>query len=458
MPGALPALRPRDRTLPGWLPAALLVGGTALIGPQLGSVMRPLFILGCGGAAWFAWRRGAGAHLQAVLLMLAFAPFLRRLVDLAVGFDTSGIMLVGPLLAMLVPGIELTRPSDRPASPILQPILLVAACTLYASFLTIVQGDWMNAASGSVKWFSPLVYAAVLLRTRETPAEILQAAAAAFLVILPVIGLYGVYQYVDPPAWDRFWMNYASIMSAGQPVPFGVRTFSTMNGPGSFATFTAVGLVVMCFLRPGWQSLACGAPAALSLLLSMYRTGWISLIVGVLFCALFAATRPRAVGMLCGSLAAVVLAGLLTPFGEVIGDRLASFSEGSKDGSAQERLEQFVTIWNQPDSGLVGNGFTNTDVGSAGAMAIDGTIMSCWITLGIVGGILCIAGLVWAAGIAIAAAFRDGGPEAAVVGALALGALTQMPLASIVSGELGFLFWTFVVLLPRPPAASPEFR
>ena len=62
----------------------------------------------------------------------------------------------------------------------------------------------------------------------------------------------------------------------------------------------------------------------------------------------------------------LLLAATLTPFADVIGERLATLSEGTQDGSAQERLEQFVTLWNQWDSSLFGIGFTVSDVGSAG--------------------------------------------------------------------------------------------
>lgn len=147
----------------------------------------------------------------------------------------------------------------------------------------------------------------------------------------------------------------------------------------------------------------------------------------------------------------MLLAATLTPFGDVVAERLSSLGEGVQDGSAQERLEEFVTLWNQPDSSLFGVGFTITDVGSAGAMPVDGMIVACWLAMGIVAGGFCLTALLWAIGNAVAAALSDRTSDAVIVGALALGALVQLPLANITSGESGFLFWTFAVLLtPRP--------
>src|SRR3954447_15113985 len=94
-------------------PTALLLVATALAGPALGGIVRPGFVLGCAIAGWLAWRRSAEAHVQSAILMFAFAPFVRRLVDISAGFDPSGIMLSGPLLFIIAPVPSLVlSPSD----------------------------------------------------------------------------------------------------------------------------------------------------------------------------------------------------------------------------------------------------------------------------------------------------------------------------------------------------------
>ena len=434
------------------MPAVIVLVVTAAIGPSLGSLSRPMFVIACGAAGWYAWRRGAAAHLQAAIILFSFAPLVRRIVDLSIGFDQAGLMLVGPLLALLAPVPQLRQllEGERSLGAQTAPMLIVAGCIVYVTMLTVFQGEWMNAAAGSLKWFAPLLYAAAVGLSADRD-EMVQAAASAFMVILPITGVIGLVQYIDPPAWDRYWMQFAPIMSAGQPVPYGVRTFSSMNGPASFATFTAAGLLLICFLRPRWYSLLLAVPAALAFFLSLYRTAWMSLLVGILFCLLFAMSRRRAGAILCGLLAAAVIAATATPFGEVIGERISSLVDGSGDGSAQERIEQFVTLWTMWDSSLFGIGFSTTDVGSAGAMAIDGMIISCWLMMGLVVGMVCLFAVVWAAGNSMAAAWRDTRPETIMIGALGCGALVQLPLANLTSGEFGFLFWTFAVLATLPP-------
>jgi hypothetical protein len=434
----------------GWWPIVLLLVGTAVIGPALGGVIRPIFVLGCAAAGWYAWRSSAEAHVQSAIVLFAFAPFVRRLVDLSAGFDQSSIMLIGPLLFILTPLPSLwtlLSTTDRPRNPWLIPPVIVLGCITYGAALSMFQNDWFNAANGVIKWAAPVLYAIALQQRVDSSGALVNALARVFMVVLPITGLYGVWQYVDPQPWDQFWMNYASITSAGYPFPYMVRVFSTMNGPASYATFTATGLLLVGFLRPGWQSLIAMMPAALGLLLSLYRTGWIALALGVLFCMFFQSTRKRALSTGLGIAAAAMVAVLFTPFGDTISTRLESLGSGSQDGSGTERLEEFVTLWNTPDSMVVGSGFTVTDVGVAGAMPIDGQIVASWITLGIPIGLLCLIAYIWAGAWATSAAWRMPTREGVVLGALAFGAiLIQMPLTSVSSGEVSALFWMLVAM------------
>jgi hypothetical protein len=347
-----------------------------------------------------------------------------------------------------VPVPRLLQAQQQPPGRTTALLLAVGGCAAYATVLSLFQGDWLNAASGSLKWFAPLLYAAVLADHAKRD-EIMQAASSAFLTILPIISLYGIVQYVDPPAWDRYWMEFAPILSVGDPVPYGVRTFSTMNSPASFATFTAVGLILVCFSRSAWRSVAPASLAGIALLLSLYRTAWLSLAAGLLFCMLFSSTRRRALAILIGIVVTIILVTTLTPFGDVISDRVATFVEGTQDESALERFDEFITLWNQSDSSLFGSGFSTTDVGSAGKMPVDGMIVECWLSMGIIVGLVCLSGLVLAAVNTIRSAWLERNQDAIIVGALGCGALMQLPLANITAGETGFLFWTFAVLATR---------
>ena len=52
------------------------------------------FVLACGAVGWFAWRQGPASHLKAALILFTFAPFVRRVVDLHIGYDPFGLSLM----------------------------------------------------------------------------------------------------------------------------------------------------------------------------------------------------------------------------------------------------------------------------------------------------------------------------------------------------------------------------
>ena len=447
---------PRSSQTPGWLPAIVLVAATALIGPSLGAPARPLFVLGSALAGWFAWSKSPGAHLQAALVLFSFAPILRRLVDEHAGFDPNSMMIAGPLIALLAPVPELrslTLPGqvqDRAGAP----FLIFGACVAYAFLLTVAHGDWSQAISGGLKWGAPVLYGVALFRQTENPAALLRDLAAAFTLILPVTSAYGIYQYVSPQMWDCYWMKQAAITSAGLPLPYQVRVFSTMHAPAAFATFTAVGILLVYLLRSAWYERLVIVPAALALGLSLYRTAWVALGVSILFCLLLRATRVRASNVLVLLAAAIVVLLSISPFNEVIADRLSSLANAAHDHSGQERLAEFTTLWNSPGSALIGNGFTFIDTARAGAEPLDGMISFCWSCMGIAVGLVCLASLIYLIVRAIAAALHTKEREGAVLGALACGWLIQLPLAGIAAGEIGFLFWTVMAMAIRMPQSG----
>ena len=429
-----------------WLIA--LLGGTFVLGlAGAGAPLRPLFVLGCAAVSYDAWRRGASVHLQVAITLFCLTPFLRRIVDFHAGYDATAVMLVGPMLAILIPTVELRRlfRPDRPVDPALRPFLIVGGCIVYAGLISLIEGNLVSVASGLLKWAAPLLYGMWLFERARTDETVLAGAVRAFLVVMPALGAYAVYQYVDPPVWDQYWMQSAPIDSIGYPAPYQVRVFSMMNSPASYATFTVCGLLLVGFCRSGWSSALLAALCSLGLLLSLYRAAWIELVVAVLFCMFFAATRRRAVGFALGGAAAVLVALTATPFGDAILVRLSSFGEGSQDGSARERLQEFSTMLNAGDGTLLGHGFVFIDGGKMGLL-IDGQIISCWYTMGLIVGMICLAALLWAIGQGMARTASRRDPARVVLGAFMAGALAQMPLAGVAAGETGFLFWSLAAL------------
>jgi hypothetical protein len=227
-----------------------------------------------------------------------------------------------------------------------------------------------------------------------------------------------------------------------------------MNSPASYAMYAAAGLILVGFGRLRWTTPLIAVPSSIGLMLTLFRTSWIGLAVAIVFCACFAATRLRAVLITAFIVVAVIFAVAATPFGDTIGNRLETLNQTpSEDGSGAERIQEFVILFNHSAENVFGNGFSVVDVGTPGLMAVDGQIVSCWLTMGIMVGLACLVAIVWAAGVALFRVAQRRDRDGIAVGAIVAGMLVELPLAGIASSELGVLFWMFVAL-----AASPSTR
>ena len=448
-------------TFPAWAAAVLLLVFTAGAGFAAGGLAKYLFLAGCFPIGWLAWRQSPAMHVKTALLLFAFTPLVRRMVDLTAGFDSSSLMLVGPLLALVAVLPSLLNDANNRtlfADRRLGLPVIIFICVLYAVILTIFRGQWNDAIVGAVKWLVPLLYGAALLRFADRD-EIIEAATSAFMWILPLTGLYGLYQFVDPPEWDRNWMNFATIMSAGNPLPYEIRTFSTMNGPATFGYFTSIGLILVTFLRPVYVGIPLAAPAAISLLLSQHRAAWIGVVLVLFFTLWKKGTRARAGLIFAGIIGAGMLALMIPTFADVITERLETFTQGNQDHSVQERMEQFVLLWNNPDpwNALLGIGFTTVDVGVAGSMAIDGMFIESWLMLGLVAGPIYLIAFIWINLSMARKAFIEPDPRVVPAAGLAFFTLFQIPFGSFTNGELEFIFWivaSFSLCL-RHPSREP---
>lgn len=430
--------------LVGFLGLTFLLSGSA--------VSRPFFIAGCVGLGWLAWRRGVAAHIELVIILFAAAPFLRRVTDYHVGWDASGIMLVGPLFALLVACAELFRLLTTGAASrrtALKPFLLYGGCIVYAWLLSSVQGNLFPASTTAIRCAAPLLYG-VWLACRAEPQAALAGATRAFTIILPIIGVYGVMQWLNPPEWDRFWMLMAPMDSIGLPLPQQVRVFGPLNSPASYAMFITCGLLLVINARRGLLTLVLAAPACVGLLLSQFRTAWIGLAVGLVFFMVLPRTRRRSALFVVFLAAALTIVATATPFADVVTKRLETLqSSPTEDGSGSARLEQGQYLWDHLDEFILGYGLApqSADYRIQQAFAADGAVIISFVEMGLVVGTISLLALGWAGLVAISRSWLVREPLVVAAGGIVAAQLIDVPLTGVTTGELGFLTWTFIAIL-----------
>ena len=443
-------------------PVVSLLLITGLLAQYGIGITRLLFVVACLGVAVRAYQRGGFAlHVQVVVPMFVFAPLLRRILDLHTGYDPSGSMLVGPLLALTAVFPELARiVSRRSASgSTLLPYAIALACLTYGWAITAFQGDFLQSTTTAAKYVIPMLYCVCLILAPQQSAGVLEAVAKAFLVVSPIMGLYGIFQHLNPQPWDQFWMISSKIDSIGLPEPGKVRVFGTMNSPVSFAAYATCGLLLFTFVRskalPRFLvPVIAILPLSLALLLTGVRTAWISAFISILVCLHFKKTRKTAMVLLICLAAGVTFALLFTSFGAVIGSRLDSLNSNvSDDGSGSARIDDYLHVFGGDSRYQFGVGLGGQTDSTMNAL--DGLLLSSGVEMGTVFGLLYTFAVLWAGVQAVLRVDRSGDTMRLVSCALVVGSLAIFLLTNIAIGEIGFLFWMLVgALTSETPAAT----
>ena len=380
-------------------------------------------------------------------------PEVRRLVDYQSGWHPQSTVMLAPYLVAGLAFITLLRHSPKLQVFPFLPIGLVSAGLAYGFGIGVLKVGASAATFDLLNWAVPVVMAFhLMVRWRDYP-DYRRVTQRAFLWGVLVMGLYGLQQFVDPPAWDQFWMQNAPMASIGSPEPFKVRVFSTMNSPGPFAAVITAGLLVL--LSSGglrsWTAIGAGF---VGFMLSLVRSVWVALVVGLCILAAHRGrSRPRLLATLV--VTGLVVWPLLTfgPIAETLNSRLQTLNYIQQDTSFVDRLEFYGRFAPQAFFNVLGEGLGSTGVatklsngGELGRLGdFDSGIMAIPFTLGWPGTLLFMSGLVWLALHALRSPKR---PDtfAAACRAVVAGSLAQFVFQNVATGVSGMVFWYFLGL------------
>ena len=385
-------------------------------------------------------------YVRYCLWVWFLAPLARRIVDWRFGYTEPNLVLIAPLLVSALAGLTLVIPSRRQNSRIPAAFVLCGGAIVYGFIVGMVLHPSGETLYGLCNWLCPILIGLHLFLNWQFYEEHRAAICKTYLWAVLLLGLYGIYQYFAPPVWDRSWLENVrrDVLdpSFGQPEPFQVRVWSTMNSPGPFANVMLAGLLVLFAVRSSWK-LPATIAGYLSLLLSLVRTTWLSWFVG--FFVLLRKSRPHVIAR---ALALIVLLGVcLLPLvkdphvANVLGDRLKTFSDVSHDESFGERLNMYgilaIDVLNHPFGNGVSNKTTSHD------MPIDSGILSMLYSLGWLGSLLFTAGVASLFIKGRCALRAEADPFMAACRAVIIAILAQIVGGNIFVGVNGTIFWAF---------------
>lgn len=435
-----------------WLAISALVLFTTvcLIG-GIGSIFRPGYVVLSVAVGAFLYVKYPSLYIGFCWWMWFVTSFLSRLIDVRTAFDESRFILVAPYLVTLLTLHSCLKNLPRSYREGGLPFILAFIAILYGFLIGLVKTSPFTAARALLDWLTPISFGFYLFLNWRNYPRFRQNIETTFLWGVLVTGLYGIYQYVVAPEWDRFWLISTKLQSMGEPEPFQIRVWSTMASSGPFAVMIMAGLLLLLNGK-GFLNFPAAAAGYLAFLLTMVRIMWGCWIIGLL--SMFTSIRPKLQMRLIITMLIMVICVLplttMEPFASAINTRLETFSNLEKDDSTQIRQKIYEDGLNSALSNGLGNGIGNTFIvnedGILVSLVIDSGILDILFTLGWFGAIFYVGALILLLLKVLQALEFRYDTFMAAARAIGISCLMGMPIFSIMLGSSGMFLWGFLAI------------
>jgi hypothetical protein len=441
---------------PATVGEGVLVVGVVLVAPlllyaiNLASVERLLYPASNLALAAYLFTRRSAWYTGHIVLIFCFVSLARRLVDAQAGWDAQNPVLLTPYLCGSLAGIEFLNYWLRRQPRNLGPLLIILLAIVYGAVLAMIDGRILAAMVDILKWGLGPVFAVYILSQGRSQAYTRKVVEGCLLWAGTAMALYGICQFIQPTPWDTLWANNVidtGMNSLGRPAPFEMRTFSTMNSPGSFGAIMCCA-ILLALKRRMLIVLPTASLMAIGLAIAQYRAVWAATVLGVV---LIMVSRPRALrpaNIVAACLLALALCStaLVPGIHDALVQRAASLNSISTDDSFEDRLAQYERL--STDDQLIGGIGLGLN-GSARKMddlprlVIDGGLIEIIRSIGVLVGTAYLLAL----GILVVRMFRREPAAAHDVDfdrALVVATFVQLPMGSVQVGEIGFCAWMYI--------------
>ena len=400
-----------------WLPQALLwLVTAALIGAHQGTVLTLAFpLLAILTGLWLYFKSPA-RYVGFMWWLWFLSPEVRRLADWSKGaYTPTSLIQVAPLAVTMISGLSLLRYYPVLAQRRGLPVLLILAGLAYGLLIGVVSAGPLAAVYDLANWVYPILIGFHIMANSRQYPEYRHVIVSTFIWGMLVMGAYGLVQFFIMPAWDAMWMISSQMASQGDPVPYGVRVFSTMNSSGPFA-FAMMGAMVFVMAAQHRVRWIAGALGFLAFALSLVRSTWGGWVIALAIQLVKSSNRVRvrilATAVLLGGLCVPLLA--VGPVADRMQQRLQTLVNLNDDQSYAARNEFYATFAKTAFTDVQGEGLgatgTSTKLSSEGGDLgkygnFDSGVMNIPFVLGWPGTLLYMSGILWLLMRAVLASF-----------------------------------------------------
>jgi O-Antigen ligase len=351
---------------PAWISIFLLI---LVLGLAIISGVAPILILsfhvGPLLVAFFLFRRYPVYYFNFTLWMWFISPLIARIATHKLGYMIPGASAMAPTISSFtfVTFIKSIPKIYQKGNSNAFPFILCFGSVLYSSFLRFIRYPLgtspLNDMGLVMQSLTPITLGFYLYVNWKHYSLYKKTILKSIPWIALFISGYGVIQFLVAPEWDtQFLLNTVGFASYyGLAEPLGIRVWSTMTNPLSFAVNLMAVLVLLN---------ACGGPIRLiassvgylAFLLTQSRTGWYTWLLAT--ATTLVSIKARHQLYFFFSILIIILIVAITasqePFLSLITDRFQTFSNLSEDASAQGRLQQTSVFLNFGLTEFIGQG------------------------------------------------------------------------------------------------------
>jgi|GEM_PF-1882366 len=358
------------------------------------------------------WRhRGSpSSALGIVFTTNCEAPLLRRVHDLYHGFSPGSPILVASYIAFPVLALIVSRELPRFRKGEFVSVILAGIGLLWAYCVGILGIGIVPATIQMLQYSAgPIAFAYVVANSGKFDLKLF----CRWLAVLGLIeGAYGLFQWIQPPSWDLVWFHgVKEQLAGGQPLPFQMRTWGTLNIVSPFAYFLAFILTVILD-TPKFLLVTPVMIAALAT--TQARAAWGTLVVGWCLALVLARFRDKGKVLLAIASTLAIVSVLALPFSsrlEGLAKRLQTVDNLQQDNSFQDRgglLAAAVQggVFDDPVGVGMGASGSAARLTGSGISGIDNGFLQTAYIFGWVGTFFFIGGFFWGLGRSLSAVGR----------------------------------------------------
>jgi hypothetical protein len=410
-------------------------------------------------AGYFIYKRNECHYMSFMLWIVMLTPLLRRLVDYKTTFQMQSALLIAPLVVTLLPLIDLRRRLALTPAMIRVATLLTLGGVIFGLGIGLIKNPSTTVVLSTVMWIGPMVLCifTASIQDREKLAKVLTSTFAWGVVVMSI---YGVYQFIVAPPWDTYWLKQIDIAnispSFGHPEPYGIRIWSTMNSPGSFALFLGAALIWLA-TRDGIAVNLANILGYVALCLSLVRTAWMMTVFGLILCVVMRRKTPSPKSIVVGVLTLGMIGGGLLYAAKFprVQDRLRTFTSLKEDESVQARKAMYRFMEGYIVSTPLGEGLQSP--AEYHGYLLDSTFAELFFMLGWIGTFFYAAGLGYLMLRIVVSVPKVSGVAAGST-AIVLAMATQSISGDILYRQGGVILWLFIGVWAPYCASRAAYR